>query len=409
MNFGHCLIDKKIMGVNVAADLTIREYLDFVPQILEKNEFQRRPVKSSGRVYDLLRRDLVHGCVIPPIILAVTDHYGDVLGSIVNSFVNNDRDRRSESELFDYVRRAASDGELLILDGLQRTLTIVSIYRTFADDYPREQITSFLEQRIRIEVYLGLSKPGILYRMLTLNTGQTPMSFRHQLEILYNDYIDSDNLPDGIRVYRESDDRRARGLGRYKYSDVVDMFYAFSTGSPMPFDRQALVTELREMNFLESYEYSDHPDSMKTLLVTFNSLVNKIYDLAGDWAFDPSDQTTIARPFGTSIVSIFARAQCMAGYGAECKRLIDKGTITDLTDMPNIIEKCSFRGSSDVALNQLVSILDEIAKKAKRIGDSQRVYFQLALRSLFLPESESFSDLSSCWLHAQDAYKLQYD
>ena len=50
------------------------------------------------------------------------------------------------------------------------------------------------------------------------------MSFRHQLEILYNDYIDSKNLGHGIEVLREVDERRARGAGKYKFSDVVDMF-----------------------------------------------------------------------------------------------------------------------------------------------------------------------------------------
>lgn len=397
------------MGVNIAADLTVKEYLTFIPNILKKNEFQRSPVKSSGRTYDLLRRDLVHGCVIPPIILAVTDHYGDKLSSIVHKFVSTGGSPELERKLFSFVQKAADDGELLILDGLQRTLTINNIVFRNDGEFTKSQINEFENQRIRIEVYLGLSKPGILYRMLTLNTGQTPMSFRHQLEILYNDYIDNKDLPNDIRVFREVDERKARGIGRYKYSDVVDMFYAFSTGSPMPFDRQALVNELREMDFLESYEYSPEADSMKTLLVTFNDFVYKISNLAEGWAFDQERLPEVTRPFGTNIISLIARPQCMAGYGAECKRLLDRKAINSLSEMSDVIEKCRFSSDPELALDQLVQILDEIAKKAKRIGDSQRVYFQLALRNLFLPESESHNDLSQCWLRAQEAYQLQFD
>lgn len=409
MNFGHCLIDRKIMGVNVAADLTIEEYLQFVPKILDKNEFQRLQVKSSGKIYDLLRRDLVHGCVIPPIILAVTDHYGSDLKKIVSDYIRVGGNDHLARQLHDYITRATEDGQLLILDGLQRTLTIRSIATRGEGEFTQSQIQEFMSQTIRVEIYLGLSKPGILYRMLTLNTGQTPMSFRHQLEILYNDYIDNNGLPDGISVYREVDERRARGTGKYKYSDVVDMFYAFSTGSPTPYDRQALVTELREMDFLESYKYSDDADQMKMLLVTFNHFVSKVQKLADNWTFNQDRTPEVQRPFGTTVVSLLARPQCMAGYGAEVKRLLDKGAIKDLAEMDQIINHCHFSDEPQIALDQLVRMLDQIAKRAKRIGDSQRVYFQLALRNLFLDGTEAYQDLSQCWLNAQEAYKLQYD
>lgn len=408
MDFTSRLIDTKIMGVNIGAELTVGEYLRFAPSILDKNEYQRRRVKSSGKTYDLLRKDLIQGCVMPPIILAVTNAYGGELDSLVHRAMTEGATSDCWLQIEDFVRKAASDGELLILDGLQRSLTIDGIGSGRDADLEHEEKEAFLEHKIRVEVYVGLSKTGILYRMLTLNTGQTPMSFRHQLEILYYDYVDNDSLPKGIEILREVDDKRARGGGRYKYSDIVDMFYAYSTGSPMPFDKQALVGELREINFLESYEYRPEADDMKTLLILYNDFISKVVQLAGDWSPASEDDGGVVRPFGTNVASIFARPQPMAGFGAECKRLVANGLIKNIEDLNKFINQLSFSEDPHQALDQLLEILDQIAKKAKRIGDAQRLYFQLALRALLLPDSDTYLDLSRCWLKGQENYEMMY-
>ena len=78
---------------------------------------------------------------------------------------------------------------LIILDGLQRTYTILELIEELkSEEDNQEELSKVLSNSIRIEVFLGINKIGILYRMLTLNTGQTPMSIRHQIEILYSDY-----------------------------------------------------------------------------------------------------------------------------------------------------------------------------------------------------------------------------
>lgn len=407
MNFTSRLVDRKIMGVNLGIELTIGEYLSFVRDILDKNEFQRRRVKTSGKTYDLLGRDLVDGCIIPPIILAVTDAYAVELQPLVASAISNGAADKSWAAIEGIVKRAVADRELLILDGLQRSLTMEGI--SSSRSLTSEEMTGFQDHMIRMEVYVGLSKTGILYRMLTLNTGQTPMSFRHQLEILYHDYIDNTSLPDGIEVLREVDDRRARRGGLYKYADVVDLFYAFSTGTPMPFDKQALVGELREMRFLENYTYHPDSDEMRDLLVVYNRLVSRISELAQDWAYKPEDyEDPIVRPFASNTGSIFARAQAMAGFGAECKRLMSVGQISNLSDLDATIAALQFSGEVESSLVGLLTILDETGLKAKRIGDAQRAYFQCAFRALLMPESETYTDLSRCWLRGQEIYELSY-
>ncbi|MBB3399698.1 hypothetical protein [Rhizobium sp. BK060] len=414
MEFVSKLIDKKIMGLNIAAVLTIDEYFGFAPLILDKNAFQRKKVKSGGKTYDLLRDDLIQGCVIPPIILAVSSAYGGELDELVKQAIADGDAFGEWAAIYAYIVRAAKDGELLILDGLQRTLTINGILNRGDGSFTAEQIASLRASKIRIEVYVGLSKPGILYRMLTLNTGQTPMSFRHQLEILYNDYIDNADLPNGIEVVREADEARARGVTKYKYADVIDMFYAYSTGSPMPYTKQGLVGELKELNFLEKFKFTPENDDMKQLLVAFNAISKEIEALDSDWSYqaaedqEDADNGVVERPFATNTTSLFSRAQFMTGFGAECQRLIEQKQYPNITTIGELASQLKFSGEPHIALDQLIEILDRISKKAKRIGDAQRAYAQFAFRALLNPNSDSYLDLSKSWLAAEETYQMMF-
>ena len=338
MKFYSTLSDGKISGVNIGAEMAIGEYLDFLPAILNNNPYQRKKVGTSGKTYDLLRADLIKGCVIPPIILGVTEQNEGELRPLINRVSANENDEEAWDLIKAVVRKAVEDNDVIILDGLQRSLTMKGIQ----DDYPEHigeaEYQGFLKNKIRVEFYAGLSKPGILYRMLTLNTGQTPMTFRHQLEILYYDYIDNDDLPQGITVLKETDDARARGERKYKFSDVIDMFYAYTTNSPMPFNRQALVSELRELDFLEDFSDTTDRDDMHVLLLLHSKLMTKVADLAGGWRALSEEEGGPTRPFAPNITSALSRTQPMTGFGAECKRMLKTGSIQSLDEIDGMID-----------------------------------------------------------------------
>jgi hypothetical protein len=406
MKFYSRLSDGKISGVNIGAEMTIGEYLEFLPNILENNPYQRRRVSSSGKTYDLLRADLIKGCVIPPIILGVTEQHEAELRPMIERVSKDENDEDGWLKIEAVVKKAVDEDDVIILDGLQRSLTMKGIEDDYPDHITEAEYQGFMRNKIRVEFYAGLSKPGILYRMLTLNTGQTPMTFRHQLEILYFDYIDNDALPEGITVLKETDDARARGERKYKFSDVIDMFYAFTTGSPMPFNRQALVSELRELDFLEDFSNTADRDDMRVLLVLHSNLMTRAAYCAGNWRALDEDEGGPTRPFAPNLTSALSRTQPMTGFGAECKRMLKTGSIQSLDEISGMIDQLHFSGDVDDALNGMLTILDQIAKKAKRIGDAQRIYFQLVFRALFQPESDCRFDLSACWLKAQENYEL---
>ena len=72
------------------------------------------------------------------------------------------------------------------------------------------------------------------------------------------------------------------------------------------------------------------------------------------------------------------------------------------------IRECEFTEDPQEALNQLIQILDQIADRARKIGDEQRAYFQICFRQLLNDETDTFQNLSNCWLAAQEKFNVLY-
>ena len=411
MDFRSWLFDKKVQGVNVSADITVGDYWSVARHVVKENELQRARVSARGKPYQLLQRDLIDGCVMPPIILALKQERSADIAAVVNAIQNGVIDQAAQKVLGEAINEAFQERAVLILDGLQRTYTLGDCISSLRDNDIALQ--KFLEKPLRLEIYVGLNKTGILYRMLTLNTGQTPMTFRQQIEMLYHDYLDNDHLPHGIVVVREADEKRARGAAKYKFSDVVDMYYAFSTGRPESIDRQTLVNRLGELDFLE--EYNGANSDLQSLLVCFNALVRRIEGLSADWQFDVQalqadiPEASVERPFGRNVASILQRVQVMTAFGAEAKRLFKLQQIATFADLHNLIDRCNFREEYAKSLNLLVLMLDDIAKKATKIGTAQRDFFQFSFRALLNVDSDSYEDLSGCWGEGQRKFESLND
>lgn len=74
-------------------------------KIIENNELQRKRVKTSKTIYSLLKSDLQKGCIMPPLVLALTKE------EVID--VNNP----DEEKLLEYINENSEN--VLILDGLQ--------------------------------------------------------------------------------------------------------------------------------------------------------------------------------------------------------------------------------------------------------------------------------------------------
>ena len=383
------VFDRRIKAYNILTEISISEYLEIAKIILENNPFQRKRLKLSSSIYSLLKQDLKLGCTIPPLVLALSNENIDI----------NDNDV-DENQYLDYINTQRD--KLIILDGLQRTYTLLDVANEL-DAENDENKRNFYDHKLRFEIYLGLNKIGILYRMLTLNTGQSPMSVRHQIEILYSNYLD-ENIPGGIRLLREVEEETPHQIGEYRFNDVIDGFTSYILRDESSLDRRDLLESIKSLEKL-ALENQDN-DLFQNYLITYNNLVKKIHELAGDWNFNNEEIILSVKPFGSSVDKIFSKSQVMTGFGAAVGFLKDKKLINSFDDINRGIADIKPSKDDYNFLDELIRKLDEISKTAKKIGNSQRMYFYYLFRELFSSASDSFLLIDESIESSYKRYKL---
>ena len=236
--------------------MTIGEYYSLVSDSLNDNEYQRKRVRNASSIYNLLKQDLKQGCIMPPIVLAYTDT------------IKNPQSILAELK--------EGKSHLKILDGLQRSYTIKEIFEEYNQNSKGIEVGSPLENPIRVEVYTGIRKLGVLYRMLTLNTGQTQMTTRHQIEIIYSDYKNNCDV-EGVRLLSEVDSETPSTLGEYKFRDVVDGFTSYLQKDYLTLDRMDILDNIKNLERLS--EEDMNVDLFNGFIGSYHHFVCKLNEL----------------------------------------------------------------------------------------------------------------------------------
>lgn len=371
------LFDERINALNALLVMTIEEYVPVGRQIAIKNEFQRARVKRSSSVYQLLRQDLETGCLMPPIVLAIRS---EALQNILNP--------RSATQ--DQIVDMFKADNLIILDGLQRTYTLIDLVEELKKRDP-QALDKFYRQPLRVEMYLGLNKIGVLYRMLTLNTGQTPMSTRHQIEILYSDYLNKEIK--GIRLYTEKDRKRVQKIGDYQFRDAVEGFNSYLDRDELGITRTELLENVQNLEKLAK-EKSEN-DLFVDYLFSYTSLAEKIDELSKHWQINFDEYKAIIgkdadAPFAKNSLDLFTKSQVLSGYGAAVGKLKDFDVLQGFDDIIQNIDNVRFLNDPVEAMYAFMDKLSIIKNTAKNIGRAQRLYFTYFFRELFNKNGDSF-------------------
>ncbi|EGT5656647.1 hypothetical protein JD793_002798 [Citrobacter braakii] len=377
------LEDKRINAKNILVEMSINDYIDLCRAIIAKNEFQRKRVKSSKTIYALLKEDILKECIIPPIVLALTTEL-DVNQDNSDEFAQNILNNKDD---------------LLILDGLQRTHTILDLVEELSTNDNTTKLNKVLNNKIRVEIYNGLNRLGILYRMLTLNTGQTPMSLRQQIEILYLDYLKTPL--DGIVFIQDIEDKTADELHEYKFREIVEGFNSYITRDELPIDRTDLLENISSLEKL-SKENTDQ-NLFEEFSTALNNVITRFDALVGDTTLEDNFKATNGSPFGINIKKIFKRSQAYTGFGAAVGKLIDLEVITTLNCISDITDDFKLDNPTEFLERFNLTLLD-ITKKSKKIGNAQRAYFVCYFREILNPQSDSYLDM----LAAVDSAKQKY-
>ena len=353
---GNYILDKKVESRNYLLETNIIEYYEIAKNILKNNEFQRPRVPSSLNIYSLLRDDLKNGCLMPPLVLALPQK--ESLPIDPENIINLIEEEKNN---------------LIILDGLQRTYSIQDLINELKDN--KKELDKLKEVKLRVELYYNISRCNVLYRMLTLNTGHTQMSTRHQIEIVYSDLQSA--APKDITILRDTDRTQKPSMNTYKYNDLIDGFTSFLENDYLTIQREDILDSVKKLKEFNS-QNNERKDLFYNYIHSYNKLANKFQNLSKNWCIK-KDDCKIDNPYGKSIPEIFSKSQTLTGFGAAISALFDAEELKNFADLEKKIEKINIK-NIDNAFSLFNSKMDFVYKNKKKIGNDQRLF----LYSLFL-------------------------
>lgn len=194
--------DKVISSYFLTGHSDYKVTIEFLHPLINKLDIQRKI--QSEKFYKRLEVDLAKGCIMPPLTLAFID--------------NSDFSEFSSEEFEEYVNSNLK--KCFVLDGIQRLNTLKRVY-------DKKQLN--LDNPIFLNILICKSRDNLLYRMVTLNNGQKPMSARHQIEMLASHIYDFESL--GIEVITEKETAKRRPRNAFRKADVISAFIAFLSGT----------------------------------------------------------------------------------------------------------------------------------------------------------------------------------
>lgn len=383
------IYDQRISSWNLYVESSFGEYLKFAKKIIDNNELQRKRVKTSKTIYSLLKTDLQKGCIMPPIVLALTQ-----TGVL-------EPHNTSAKNLLDFINQNSEN--VLILDGLQRTYTLIDADAEMKSKEESEY-AKFLENNLRLEIYVEINKFGILYRMLTLNTGQTPMSARHQLEMLYSNMLNTE--VDGVKLITDKDGKSDPDENEFIFKNAIEGFNSYMNRNELPLDRQDILENVKMLEHMSEENVSE--DLFKEFLETYIQVFTALKEITDGHIITEEElyEYQISEsPFGKKASKIFSSSQAFTGFGAATGKMKDLGIINSLKDIPNMLVILKMKNQGYNWMLEMLGKLDMIKNSSKKIGNAQRMFFQYFFRELFNSESDSYLSLEEA---VQNGYKKYY-
>lgn len=247
----------------------------FHPQI-DRYYAQRK--KMDEKFYSKLERDIITGCIMPPITIAI----------VVKDLKEvNDK---GTGEIIDFLKEQKDN--VYILDGIQRLNTLK---RAYVDDIK--------EYKLYFNLLISEKEDRLLYRMITLNNGQKPMSARHQIEVLANNIFDFGDLQ--LQIQSEKDRSKKTIKGSFNKDDIIKAYISFMSES-VNIDNQKIIESKMDELIAEKIIESNITQSD----IQFTNVVEKIETFVEDeylmkWFKQTNNIIGFSAGIGKSHVAIF--------------------------------------------------------------------------------------------------------
>lgn len=205
--------DKVIKSFYLTTGVDYEYAIKKLVPLINKLDFQRNPMRAS--FYKRLEEDIQVGCIMPNITVAIKTK-GELpkLEDITKEFIDKNLDNA------------------FILDGIQRLCTLNRIDKSKLD----------MGRTLYCNILISDSMDRLLYRMITLNNGQKPMSARHQIEILAGNIFDFDSLPILGVTEKDKNSKKKKDEESMNKESLIKGYLAYISNS-VNIDNQKIIEE----------------------------------------------------------------------------------------------------------------------------------------------------------------------
>lgn len=239
--------DVVIQSVYIVAKIDFEFAIDKLVPLIDKYPAQRFTLKSN--IYKKLESDLLKGCIMPPLTISFC--------------------RENPKELYELQLEKLKpiiEKEITnsyVLDGIQRLNTLNKIKKS----------GKTVNTPIYLNILISDTSDKLLYRMITLNNGQKPMSARHQIEILADNMYNFDSLCVSLTTEKEEKTSKIKNKEDISFTkeNLIKAYLAFISNS-INFDNQKIINEKLDELISEKVLESSVPETN----VTFNQVINYV-------------------------------------------------------------------------------------------------------------------------------------
>lgn len=354
----------------VYAEIKISDYLDLVGNDFDRFEIQRK--RQDPKKYTRLKGDIKKGALLPGITLAINP-------GRVKDFISEVENKETQKLIYKLNRSS----DIYILDGLQRSYII--------KDLRDENVEFNSEQKLLLEIWFEDRIEHLIYRLIVLNSGQKPMSMRHQVELLFTTLkTEIENEIPNLNIYVEKGGEiRSKSL-KFSFDRIVNAYYSFLTKSPEVKRDNLIVKKLNEDDILSSNEeelnanYNSFIDCLKKYCELDVSLFkfyseSSTHSVFKNWL---ADENTLKGFF-----SIAGR------YSADINKVnrIDNA-------LKKLLSQAKEAKTDPLHLEVFMKLKTGIDSKKYNVGNETRRLIMDGFREYFIDEGETSFD--ECWINA---------
>lgn len=353
----------------VYAEILMNDYLKLVGDDFDKFEIQRKRV--DPKKYTRLKEDIKKGALLPGITLAI-DHLKvqDFL-EVVN---NKDSDK--------LIGLLNESNDIYILDGLQRSYII--------KDLNDDGVIFQNDQKILLEIWFEKEINHLIYRLIVLNSGQKPMSMRHQVELLFMTLKkDIESEINGLEIFLERDGMIRSHARKFPFDRIVNAYYSFITKSPEIERDNLVVRKMNEDDILSSKE-DELNDSYKSFVKYLSAYCD--LDLEFFRIYNSHPELSSFKNWLADENTIKAFFAAVGKYTNEIKKIqrVDNA----LSLLVNQLKNTKIN-EDPIFLNEFKVIKGGIDSKKVNVGNGTRKLIMDGFREFFINEGEE--SFLECW------------